>query len=332
MSVPAVFMSQSTIPILQQEINEALGALRLAERAPRRLYAPAAYLLELPAKRTRPLLCLLAYRAWQPDHTSCMPAALALELFHNFTLVHDDIMDNAPTRRGQPTVHARWDSSTAILAGDALYAYTQQLLVQAFPQQAAALIRCYSQAALEVCEGQMRDMELAAAEAATLADYMAMIEQKTAALIGGSLCIGALAAQAPPGAPEALDRYGRLMGIAFQLLDDLLDVYAEADKFGKQPGGDIIENKKTYLWLRAHELADPAQLQALQYWASVQDQPEAKVAAVRALYDNLDLPTRTRDLIVDYRRQAEARLQPLLPNPALQILHEYLSEVLTRAY
>jgi geranylgeranyl diphosphate synthase type II len=325
-------MPLPTLQTLQADIQDALAALKLAEREPRSLYGPAAYLLQLPAKRTRPLLCLMAYRAWQPDHTPCLPTALALELFHNFTLVHDDIMDNAPTRRGQPTVHARWDSNTAILAGDALYAYTQGLLIVPFPQQAAVLIQAYSQAALEVCEGQMRDMDLAAAPQASIADYLLMIEQKTAALIGASMRIGALAAQAPAAAADALDRYGRLMGIAFQLLDDLLDVYAEADKFGKQPGGDIIENKKTYLWLKAHELADATQLAELTRWAATHDQPQAKVAAVRALYDTLQVPTHTRSRIDHYRTEAEACLAPLLPNPALAAMHTYLTEVLTRAY
>ncbi|MFO0484773.1 MAG: polyprenyl synthetase family protein [Sphingobacteriia bacterium] len=322
----------NSIDTLQAQVEAALQALDLAERQPRALYEPLSYILQMPAKRTRPVLCLLAAQAYGAPAHQAMPVALALELFHNFTLLHDDIMDNAPTRRGQATVHTLWCSNTAILSGDALYAYTQQLLASLAGVDTRALLGHYSRMALEVCEGQMRDMELATQPSAGIHDYLQMIEQKTAALLGAALAMGALVGGANADTQDRLDGYGRRMGIGFQLLDDLLDVYAEADKFGKQPGGDIIENKKTWLWLRALELAPPTLRAQLEQWAAVADRNAEKVAFVTDSYNQLGIPAATRSLIAHYVADAEALLQPLLPNPALQAMHHYLCSVLTRAY
>lgn len=330
-------MERTTAPVptlkdLQQQVEQAILQLDLHSRSPRALYQPLAYMLQMPAKRTRPVLCLLAAQAYGTPAAQAMPVALALELFHNFTLIHDDIMDNAPTRRGKDTVHTVWNTNTAILSGDALYAYTQLMIADTGSPALAGLLARYSHMALEVCEGQMNDMALAEAPAATLADYLHMIEQKTSALLGAALAMGALLADAPPTHVEALDRYGRQMGIGFQLLDDLLDVYAEADKFGKQPGGDIIENKKTWLWLRALELADPATRDHLLHWTTVTDRNDEKVAEVTNIYNRLGIPQATRSLIDHYRDTAVAELQPLLPNPTLEALHAYLADVLNRSH
>lgn len=259
---------------------------------PAALYAPCDYILALGGKRLRPAALLLAYHLFLNDLESALPAAWAVELFHNFSLVHDDIMDAAPLRRGQPTVHTRWNITTGILSGDVMLIYAYRHLAGIEPAEVALnLIKTFNRVATEVCEGQQMDVDFETRSDVTIAEYLRMIELKTAVLLGGALEMGALCAQAPAADAGHLYEFGRLAGIAFQLQDDLLDTYGDPEKFGKQVGGDILQNKKTFLVLKLLEVAPLTDRQALEKWLETgAENPQEKVTAVRALFDRNDIP------------------------------------------
>lgn len=336
-AVPIATPSAADVSVLEllQQVEQGLAALPLGQQEPATLYQPMQYLLGLKAKRMRPLLVLLGYQACingtDSTPSRALPTALSVELFHNFTLMHDDIMDNAPTRRGMPTVHTKWDSNVAILSGDGMFAYSMLLVAQTFPEHAHDLVRIYSQAALAVCEGQMRDMDLAARPGTevTVPEYLEMIGQKTAALLGASLRLGACAAGADEATQLHFERFGILTGIAFQLQDDLLDVFAPATT-GKQPAGDIIENKKTYLWLRALEKATPAQRNELLRWTTISDRNEEKVAAVLAIYNQLGIAAETQQVVDRYFAEALTELAGMEDRPAVQQIETLLAQLIQR--
>ncbi len=316
---------------LRKQIDGYLKALSLHKRLPSNLYEPMEYLLSLPAKRIRPLLVLMAYQAISKgDPSPALPLAAAVELFHNFTLMHDDIMDHAPVRRGQQTVHIKWNINTAILSGDAMFAKTMHMVTEVNPAAAAGLIREYSRVALEVCEGQMEDMDLAGMRDVTVEAYLEMIRKKTAALLGGALTMGAMAANADPEIVAQLRIFGETMGVGFQLQDDLMDAFPP-EGFGKQVGGDIQENKKTYLLLRAFELADDNQKVALNRLMDEEEEPETKVRGVLDLYSSLQIENETRQKIDYYFQQAREAAIPLTAYPEFIPLVQYLQEIATRS-
>lgn len=289
---------------LKQVVNARIEALAFAERTPANLYEPIHYILSLGGKRLRPILTMLAYHAVnQEAPEKALDMGLALEIFHNFTLIHDDIMDRAPVRRGKPTAHTVWDENTAILSGDAMYAYSIGMAVKDFPAHAGPLAQAFSDIGLEVCEGQMDDMDLAAGIDVSLPRYLDMIRKKTAVLLGGCMRMGSIAAGANPAVTTGMYRFGELLGIAFQLQDDLLDAFPTKD-FGKQPGGDILENKQTYLLLKAKALAEGDQKTRLDHWLNRDDAPEEKVKAVCALYEEIGIPEITQQEIDSYFQQA----------------------------
>ncbi len=259
---------------------------------PQALYDPCDYILALGGKRFRPAALLLGYQLFRDDLEVALPAAWAVELFHNFSLMHDDIMDAAPLRRGQPTVHTKWSTTTGILSGDVMLIFAYRHLTSIQPADTAlALIKTFNRVATEVCEGQQMDVEFETRSDVRLAEYLHMIELKTAVLLGGALEMGALCAQAPLSDAQHLYEFGRLAGIAFQLQDDLLDTYGDPQKFGKQVGGDILQNKKTFLVLKTLETAVEADRQTLDQWLKTgAENPAEKVAAVRALFDRNDIP------------------------------------------
>jgi geranylgeranyl diphosphate synthase type II len=222
---------------------------------PHELYDPLDYIMSLGGKRMRPVLVLLAHHLYSDNHEEVLDAAIAVETFHNFSLIHDDIMDAAPIRRGKPTVHEKWNHNTAILSGDVMLVKAYEHFVNYPKEILPELLKLFNKTAIEVCEGQQIDMMFETQTNVSVEDYIRMIELKTAVLLGCSLEIGAIVAKAPTEEAKMLYEFGRLMGIAFQLQDDYLDVYANPDKFGKQVGGDIIANKKTFLWIEAHALA-----------------------------------------------------------------------------
>jgi geranylgeranyl diphosphate synthase type II len=232
------------------------------------LYAPMAYLMRLPAKRIRPVALLMANELFGGDHRSVLDEALAIEVFHNFTLMHDDIMDAAPLRRGMPTVHLRWNVNTAILSGDAMLVKAHQLMGRD-PRAAAR----FEQRAIEVCEGQQLDMDFEQRVDVTLADYNEMIRLKTAVLLAGAMEIGALLAGASDTDVERIGQFGEHLGLAFQLRDDLLDAFGDPDKVGKQVGGDLRAGKKTWLLLRGLDVDDGTLRSELQSTPEVRDVP-----------------------------------------------------------
>ncbi|MGZ3885662.1 MAG: polyprenyl synthetase family protein [Bacteroidia bacterium] len=284
----------------------------LSARQPKELYEPENYILALDGKRIRPLLCLLACDLYKASPEKALDAALAIELFHNFTLVHDDILDNAPLRRGKPTVHTKWNTNTGILSGDVMLTKAVDVLNRYDAALLKSLNTIFIKTAIEVCEGQQWDMNFETETSVTVSDYMRMITCKTAVLIGCSLQMGAVCGGAAEADQTHIYGFGKHLGIAFQLLDDMLDVYAtDSKKFGKQVGGDIIANKKTFLLLKAFELADSNQKQRLERCLSLTD-AASKVKGVMELYDQLNIKTLAQQAADEHTKKAIHYLQ-LIP-------------------
>lgn len=268
---------------------------------PDSLYEPIRYLMGLGGKRLRPMLTMLAYELFKTNPRTIVTGAIAVEAFHNFTLMHDDIMDKAPIRRGKPTVHKKWNVNTAILSGDAMLIKVYDLLLTVEASKLTRVLRAFNKCATEVCEGQQWDMLFENEKTITEAQYIRMIKLKTAVLLGFSLELGAILADAPEQDCIALRKFGTNIGIGFQLKDDLLDAYADPKKFGKQVGGDIIANKKTFLLIKAIEKASGKQQRELNYWLSGgKFNKKDKVDGVKALYNSLDIPRLTEKKINVY--------------------------------
>ena len=294
---------------------------------PHELYDPLDYIMSLGGKRMRPVLVLLAHHLYSDNHEEVLDAAIAVETFHNFSLIHDDIMDAAPIRRGKPTVHEKWNQNTAILSGDVMLVKAYEHFVNYPKEILPDLLKLFNKTAIEVCEGQQIDMMFETQNNVTVEEYIRMIELKTAVLLGCSLEIGAIIAKAPTEEAKMLYEYGRLMGIAFQLQDDYLDVYANPDKFGKQVGGDIIANKKTFLWIEAHALAKDEQLAELKHWENLKVfKGEEKVNAITKIYNELGIPQLTENKIKEFADQAFAILNKVNGNESVKKLLVKLSE------
>jgi geranylgeranyl diphosphate synthase type II len=316
---------------LLADIQQYISSLAFAEKLPHRLYAPMQYILGLKGKRIRPILTALAYHAVSGKAPQkAVGLGCALELFHNFTLIHDDIMDNAPTRRGQPTVHEKWDRDVAILSGDAMFAISMGLVVQDFPEKAADLTQIFVKAAVEVCEGQMEDMDLAIQEAATIEDYIEMIRKKTSVLLGACLKLGAVAGGADAELAQKFYLFGEYAGLGFQLQDDLMDAFPPKN-FGKQEGGDIIENKKTFLLLKALELASDTQKAEL---IALLDEKDAqlKVKKVLAIFDALNIKALTEAKSNEYFEKARLLGEELNRVCDFAYLEQYLGEIVARKH
>lgn len=290
---------------LSEELNNTLAGLRYGEE-PCELYEPIRYIMSLGGKRIRPLLVLLSAKMFNSDVQQALRPAAAVEVFHNFTLMHDDIMDKAPLRRGQQTVHEKWDANTAILSGDVMLVRAYELLLDVEPAKLPRVLRLFSQTAAEVCEGQQLDMNYERREQVSIQEYIRMITLKTAVLLGFSLELGAILQGAPDADAVNLKAFGDNVGIAFQLRDDLLDVYGDKDKFGKQVGGDILSDKKTFLMLTALAQANEQQLQTIVGWRHKTDERIAaeKVQAVTQVYDELNIRQQTEQQIEVYFRKA----------------------------
>jgi geranylgeranyl diphosphate synthase type II len=275
-----------------QQLPEHIGT----GGAPQELYEPITYILNLGGKRIRPLLSLLAYGLYRNDPEKILSQSAAIEVFHNFTLMHDDIMDDAPLRRGQATVHEKWNSSTAILSGDVMLVKAYELLLETEPTLLKEIIHLFNKTAAEVCEGQQLDMNFEGYKTVSEADYINMIRLKTAVLLGLSLQLGALLAGASKSDAQRLYDFGMNIGVGFQLKDDLLDVFADQAKFGKQVGGDIICNKKTFLLIKALELANGETAEKLNYWLNQTTFDKAKkVDAVKQVYAELGIKSLTEE-------------------------------------
>jgi geranylgeranyl diphosphate synthase type II len=268
---------------------------------PDSLYEPIRYIMSIGGKRMRPLLTLLAYSLYKKDVKSITTYALAVEAFHNFTLMHDDIMDKAPLRRGKPTVHKKWDVNTAILSGDVMLVKVYDMFMTLPDAKLKKVLKAFNKCAAEVCEGQQLDMDFEKRDGVTEAEYINMIKLKTAVLLGFALELGAILANANEKQQKALRDFGVNIGIGFQLKDDLLDAYADPEKFGKQVGGDILANKKTYLLIKAFEKAKDQQKQTLAHWLSLKKfNKNEKVEAIKKVYDDLSIPALANKKINSY--------------------------------
>jgi len=298
-------------------------------KEPRGLYAPIDYILDLGGKRIRPVVALLAAQMFGDDDLSkSMPVALAVEVFHNFTLLHDDIMDDSPLRRGQTTVHEKWDVNTGILSGDLMLIQAYQHLCDC-PNKAAlpALLSTFNRVATGVCEGQQYDVDFEVRDDVTIGEYLKMIELKTAVLLGGALEMGALAAGASQVDADHLYAFGRLTGLAFQLQDDLLDTYGDSASTGKLRGNDIIRNKKTFLFLKAIELLGPEGQEELNRWfTSSPADPAEKVTRVTALMTSVGIPEAVAKLRDEFQTEAYAHLEVAGGDATVKVVLRDLAE------
>lgn len=257
---------------------------------PHELYDPIEYTLRLGGKRIRPVMLLAANQLFGGDAAQAKDAALGIETFHNFTLLHDDLMDKSPLRRGKPTVYRKWNENTAILSGDTMFAMAWRYFLRQPHTRLQEILNCFNETAIEVCEGQQYDMNFEQRDNVSIAEYMEMIRLKTAVLLAGALKIGALYACAPNEDIEHLYQFGIALGLAFQLQDDLLDAFGDVAVFGKQTGQDIRDNKKTYLYLRALEKGSAQEVQELRdIFASTPENSDAKVARVLEIYRHLGI-------------------------------------------
>jgi geranylgeranyl diphosphate synthase, type II len=294
---------------LSNKLTVALAELHYGDQ-PTALYEPIRYIMALGGKRIRPLLTLLGAQLYTDALDVALKPALAVEVFHNFTLLHDDIMDQAPLRRGQPTVHEKWNPNVAILSGDVMLVRAYELLFDMPPALLAPMLRRFSQTAAEVCEGQQWDMNFETETQVSIDQYLDMIRLKTAVLLGFALELGARLGGASEGDAEHLRLFGEGIGIAFQLRDDLLDVYGDAATFGKRVGGDILSDKKTFLLLTAQTQANDTQrAQLARHIGQPVPNADAKVQAVRALYDELDIRPQTEARINHYFEDALQHLE-----------------------
>ncbi|MDR2473361.1 MAG: polyprenyl synthetase family protein [Tannerella sp.] len=271
-------------------------------QTPRSLYEPVEYILSLGGKRIRPVLTLMAYNIYGDTFSDVMPAALGIEVFHNFTLLHDDLMDCADMRRGKPTVHRKWHDNTAILSGDAMVIAAYQLIGEVKYPYLKPVLDVFSQTAMDICRGQQYDMDFEKRNDVSEEEYIEMIRLKTAVLLACSVKVGAMIGAAPESDAEQLYRYGINIGLAFQLRDDLLDVYGDPNVFGKNIGGDILTDKKTFLRITAMSLASQEQKKVLEFYSDNANDftPEVKVKALTDIYNKLNIKEITQNKILDY--------------------------------
>lgn len=295
---------------LQSIIDRELKAINYL-KDPSQLYEPIDYIMKLEAKRMRPILVLMAHQLFCEDIDLAISPALAIEVFHNFTLLHDDIMDKAPIRRGKKTVHEKWNTNTAILSGDTMLVQSYQLICNVNKDILKEVLDVFNRTAIQVCEGQQLDMDFETKKDVSISDYLKMVEYKTAVLLAAALQIGGITARASDKQQQYLYNFGKNMGIAFQLKDDLLDVFGDSKDFGKQIGGDILKNKKTYLFLKALELATPIQNADLKRHFSTVEFSEAKVKAVKSIFSDLNLDSLTSDLMKQYHSKAMDNLNSI---------------------
>ncbi len=301
-------------------------------KEPRNLYEPIHYILDLGGKRMRPVLTLMSAEVFDADFKLALPAALAVEVFHNFSLVHDDIMDDAPLRRGNETVHEKWNVNTAILSGDAMLILAYQYFEQYNTEVFRDLAKLFSKTALEVCEGQQYDVDFETRDDVTIPEYLKMIEYKTAVLVAAAMKMGAIVAETSKENADLIYDFGLNLGLAFQLQDDYLDAFGNPETFGKQVGGDIIENKKTYLYLKAIEFSDDNQKEQLLHLFSIQpDDNSDKIESVKSIFNESGASDATKKAIQDYTLKAFDTLQNIgIDNEKKDILRSFGENLMGR--
>lgn len=281
-------------------------------KEPVNLYEPIEYILGLGGKRIRPVLTLMAAEVFDTDYTTALPAAMAVEVFHNFSLVHDDIMDDAPLRRGQVTVHEKWNLNTGILSGDAMLILAYQYFEQYEPNVFRNLAKLFSKTALEVCEGQQWDVDFETRKDVTIPEYLKMIEYKTAVLVAAAMKMGAIVAKTSEKEADLIYDFGLNLGLAFQLQDDYLDAFGDPETFGKQVGGDIIENKKTYLYLKALEFSSKEKATELEHLFTLQlEDNSEKIETAKTIFNESGASKATQEAIEMYTFKAFETLEKM---------------------
>jgi geranylgeranyl diphosphate synthase, type II len=315
----------------QEFISDYLTS-QYQDKEPQNLYEPIHYILKLGGKRMRPVLTLMTTELFDADYKLALPAALAVEVFHNFSLVHDDIMDDAPLRRGNETVHEKWNTNTAILSGDAMlilaYQYFEKYTTDVFRD----LAKLFSKTALEVCEGQQWDVDFETRADVSIPEYLKMIEYKTAVLVAAAMKMGAIVAETSTENANLIYDFGLNLGLAFQLQDDYLDAFGDPKTFGKQVGGDIIENKKTYLYLKAIEFAATSEKEQLLHLFSIHPSDNAdKISAVKEIFNSTGASRATQKAIQDYTLKAFSTLQNIgIDNEKKEILRSFGENLMGR--
>ena len=324
-------MKTYTAPQLLDQINAYLEQMPYS-RPPKGLYEPIAYELSLGGKRVRPVLMLMAYNIYKEDVERILPQAAGLETYHNHTLLHDDVMDKADMRRNKPTVHNVWNDNTAILSGDAMLILAYRLMAEGLTDKLAEVMHIFTETTMEICEGQQWDMEFEARMDVKVDEYIEMIRLKTSVLLAAALKIGACLADAPAEEAQKLYDFGVKMGLAFQLQDDWLDVYGDPKVFGKNIGGDILCNKKTYMLITALEQADTRQREELARWLNAGDDvPAEKIAAVTALYNEIGVGKRCEEKVEAYYSEGLTILESIaLPEERKQVLKEFACSLMNR--
>jgi len=319
----------------QEIIEQAITSkIDLKNRKPENLYAPIEYILSIGGKRIRPSLVLLACNLFSDNVNRAIKPALALEVFHNFTLLHDDIMDKADMRRGMPSVHKKWDENIAILSGDAMSILAYELLSEAELQYLPGILKVFNQTALEVCDGQQYDMDFEQSLEVGIDDYIKMIKLKTSVLIAGSLKIGAIMGGASESDADHLYEFGLNLGLSFQLQDDYLDVYGDERKFGKSIGGDIVANKKTYMMLKAFELANETQKVELTSLINKKDfDREEKIKAVKDIYNAVKVSNHAKAKMDGYYQLSLESLNAVsVDEPKKEELGKFAANLVKRDY
>ena len=313
------------------KINRYLDSLEY-NREPKGLYEPVKYVLSMGGKRIRPSLMLMAYNMFKDDPESILPTACAIETYHNYTLLHDDLMDNAAMRRGMPTVHVKWDANTAILSGDSMLVLAFQRMMQCAPDKLKPVLDLFTETSLEIGEGQQYDMDFESRTDVTEDEYIEMIRLKTSVLLACSLKLGAIQAGAPAADADNLYKFGELMGLAFQLQDDYLDVYGDPAVFGKAIGGDILCNKKTYMLINAYNRAGDDMRGELTRWVTAEEfDPAEKIAAVTAIYDKVGIKELAEQKINYYFDQSRKYLAAVnVPDERKAVLAGYTDKMMKR--
>ena len=324
-------MKTYTAPQLLDKINAYLEQMPYM-RPPKGLYEPIAYELSLGGKRIRPVLMLMAYNIYKEDVERILPQAAGLETYHNHTLLHDDVMDKADMRRNKPTVHNVWNENTAILSGDAMLILAYRLMAEGLTDKLAEVMHIFTETTMEICEGQQWDMEFESRMDVKVDEYIEMIRLKTSVLLAAALKIGACLAGASTEEAQKLYDFGVKMGLAFQLQDDWLDVYGDPKVFGKNIGGDILCNKKTYMLITALELADASQREELERWLNATDYvPAEKVSAVTAIYNNIGIGQRCEEMVEAYYSDGLAVLESIsIPEERKQALKDFACSLMNR--
>jgi len=321
------------IEVLQEKITHSISQLRVYDE-PAGLYEPISYTLGLGGKRLRPLLALISTQMFGGDPDKALPAAIAIEIFHNFTLLHDDIIDQAPIRRGRETVYKKWNINTAILSGDTMFAIAYGELAKSDPDKLSALMKVFTKTAIEVCEGQQYDIDFEESDDVDINGYINMIRLKTAVLLAASLKIGAIIAGVSDEDAEKIYNFGENLGIAFQLQDDLLDAFGNEALFGKKTGGDIVSNKKTFLYLKALECAGKDDAEKLRSLYSNKSQDEdQKIKEVLDIFRRTGIEDFTGKAILEYYNKSMGFLRELkLDENALAPLLKLSNGMLNRNY